>query len=241
MQSAARHGGLGHSSSHWHPTLILQAGAPGGQHGDACAPQVTGANPGGCGQSERRAGSQRSLAAASSPGLEVTSSCRPARSPESFQCSFTVVAESLPAPTRRMCSGVDLGVMPASSPITSILGLRYLLGERHACLCRRGLLPMSPEISDQLWAELTRPRRTYPCAMPFLETPVCISCMFTFPLFPPHQTHSSQLFPPDLFREDSSAKPRKSLPYKVSPIIRFLSLEWCVCVDTHTQGERERK
>lgn len=115
-------------------------------------------------------------------------------------------SHSRPHPT--MCSGVDLGVMPGQQSYHFHPGASFSPG-REACMS------VPAGVCSHVSRDFSGP--TVGRADPALQDlPVCdalsgSSCLhfprLLFPFSTSIRTHSSQLFPPDLFREDSSAKP----------------------------------
>ena len=193
-------------------------------------PQVTEADPGGCcGLSEWRVGLQRSLAAASPPADWPAAG-----------------SHSQPPPNDVFWRqhGCDARLAVLSLPSWGFV----LSWERGVhCLCWPGVcFRVSRDFSGPTVG------RADPAAQ---DLPVCCahsgsSCLhfprLLFPFSTSISTHSSQLFPPDLFREDSSAKPRKSLFSRFLPLLDFSPWKWgvcvcvCVCVHAHARGEREK-
>ena len=122
---------------------------PGRSARGCLCPQVTGANPGGCcGPNERRAGSQRSLAAASSPAGKSRPLPQTGREPGVLQCSSPWLRSHSPPPPDDVFWG-----RPGCDARPGVLSLPswgfVLSWERGVHVCAgRGLLPCLPRF---LW------------------------------------------------------------------------------------------
>lgn len=136
-----------------------------------------------------------------------------------------------PRPHPTMCSGVDLGVMPGQQSCHFHPGASFPPG-REACMS----VPagVCSHVSRDFSGPTVGRADPAPQDLPMCHALSGSSCLhfpcLLFPFSTSIRTHSSQLFPPDLFREDSSAKPRKSLFSRFLPLLDFSPWKWCVCV-----------